>query len=121
GEEHRHLSFPAAQRLLTEFPGLVCGRRGPGNRHWIRVFEINPSAVAQSADVLADLGSLLRTRLFPIGGEGNGDTLLAVDEYGRVFALDQAGEWFIGDDIDAALVNLITGGPAARIRDDGTW
>ena len=38
-----------------------------------------------------------------------------------MFALDQAGEWFVGPDIDAALTNLLLGRPAARIRDDGTW
>ena len=47
--------------------------------------------------------------------------MLAVDEQGRVFALDQAGEWFLGETLDEALVNLTIGGPAARVRDDGTW
>jgi hypothetical protein len=121
GREHRHVPFPAATRALTDFPGIVCGRRGPGQRHWIRVFEINPLAAAYSADILADIGALLGVRLFPLGSEGNGDTMLAVDQHGRVFALDQAGEWFLGDTVDAALVTLITGGPTARIRDDGTW
>jgi hypothetical protein len=117
----RHAAFPAARLALTDFPGLVCGRRGPGVAHWIRVFEINPSAAAHSAGVLADLGGLLGTRLFPIGSEAKGETLLAIDERGRVFALDQAGEWFLGETMDAALVNLITGGPAHRVRDDGAW
>jgi hypothetical protein len=121
GQEHRHIAFPAAQRLLVDFPGVVCGRRGPGTHQWIRILEINPSAAAYSADALADLGALLRTKLFPIGSEGQGETFLAVDEHGRVFALDQAGEWFVGDDADAALVTLLTGGPVARIRDDGSW
>jgi hypothetical protein len=60
--------------------------------------------------------------LCPIGVEHFGDTLLAMDERGRVFALDQAGEWFVGETFDEALVGLLTGdGPAARLRDDGTW
>jgi hypothetical protein len=121
GREHAHVPFPAARRALTDFPGVVCGRRGPGDRHWIRVFEINPSAAAHSADILADLGGLLGTRLFPLGTEGGGDTMLAVDEHGRVFALDQAGEWFVGGTVDAALINLVTGGPVSRLRDDGGW
>jgi hypothetical protein len=116
-----HTAFPAAKRALTDFPGLVCGRRGPGERRWIRVFEINPSAAAYSVDILADLGEVIGARLFPLGSEGKGETMLAIDERGRVFALDQAGEWFLGDTIDAALVNLITGGEQPRIRDDGTW
>jgi hypothetical protein len=121
GQEHRHVPFPAARRALTDFPGLVCGRRGPGQHHWIRVFEIDPSAAAHSADILADLGTLLGVRLFPLGSEGKGDTMLAIDEHGRVFALDQAGEWFLGATMDAALINLVAGGPAPRLRDDGSW
>lgn len=121
GQEHRHVPFPAVRQALTDFPGLVCGRRGPGRARWIRVFEIDPSAAAHSADILADLGALLGTRLFPLGSEGKGDTMLAMDEHGRVFALDQAGEWFLGETMDAALLNLVTGGEAPRLRDDGTW
>jgi hypothetical protein len=121
GQSHRHVPFPAAKRALTDFPGLVCGRRGPGRQHWIRVFEINPSAAAHSADILADFGALIGARLFPLGSEGKGETMLAIDEHGRVFALDQAGEWFLGETVDAALVNLVTGGQTARVRDDGTW
>lgn len=121
GPRHRHVPFPAAKQALTDFPGMVCGRRGPGRQHWIRTLEINPMAAAFSADILADLAAVIGARLFPLGAEGNGDTILAVDEHGRVFALDQAGEWFLGDTIDAALVTLLTGGPAARVRDDGGW
>lgn len=120
GRRHRHQPFPAAERTLTAFPGLVCNRRGAGERVWIRRFEINPMAAAHSADILAGFGSLLGARLFPIGAEGE-DSILAVDERGRVFALDQAGEWFLGADIDAALTNLLLGRQAARVRDDGTW
>jgi hypothetical protein len=120
GRQHRHRGFEAAQRTLTAFPGLVCGRRGPGERVWIRRFEINPSAVAHTADSLADFGALIGVRLFPIGTE-SGDSILAVDEQGRVFALDEAGEWFLGADIDAALTSLLLGRTPARVRDDGTW
>jgi hypothetical protein len=45
-----------------------------------------------------------------------------MDSGGRVFGLDQGGEWFLGETLDAALVGLLTGdGPAERVRDDGTW
>lgn len=120
GRGHQHEAFPAAERTLTAFPGLVSGRRGPGEHVWIRRFDINPRAVAHTADTLADFGALLGSRLFPIGTEGD-DSVLTVDEQGRIFALDQAGEWFIGTDIDAALTNLLLGRAAARVGDDGTW
>ncbi len=69
-----------------------------------------------AADTLADFGAVLGVRLFPLGTE-RGDSIIAVDERGRIFALDQAGEWFLGLDIDAALTTLLLG----RVRDDGTW
>ena len=60
--------------------------------------------------------------LFPIGVEAKGDAIVAIDERGRVFALDQGGEWFLGESLDEAVTSLLTGdGPAERIHDDGTW
>lgn len=116
----RHQPSPAAERVLTAYRGLVTKRGGPGEAVWIRRFTIRAFRAAHTADPLADLGRLIGTTLFPIGTE-NDDAILAVDPGGRVFALDQAGEWFIGPDIDAALTNLLLGRPAPRIRDDGTW
>ncbi|HYN97466.1 MAG TPA: SUKH-3 domain-containing protein, partial [Pilimelia sp.] len=121
GAEHRHVDLPAARQAMTGLVGAVAGRRGPGLAHWIRVFEINPVAAAHSADILADFGTLIGARLFPLGTEGDNDSILAIDEHGRVFALDQAGEWFLGATADAAVVALVTGQRAARVRDDGTW
>jgi SUKH-3 immunity protein len=121
GQEHVHVPFPAVTTALADFPGLTSGRRAPGTDQWIRVFQIEPTAAAHSADILAEFGAVLGVRLFPIGTEARGETILAIDEHGRVFALDQAGEWFIGADIDTALIILVTGGPTFRVRDDGTW
>ncbi|MFG1952106.1 SUKH-3 domain-containing protein [Micromonospora sp. NPDC048830] len=117
---HRHEPFPAAEAALTAFPAVFPRRRGPGRQVWISRFHTNPTRAAYSADTLADFGALLGTRLFPIGGEGR-DSIFAVDEHGRVFALDQAGEWFLGEDIDAALTTLLLGLAPPRVRDDGTW
>ncbi|WBB72713.1 SUKH-3 domain-containing protein [Micromonospora sp. WMMD1128] len=120
GTQHAHASFPAALATLTAFPGLVSARQGPGEAVWISRFEVRPRKVAHSADTLADFGAVLGTRLFPLGSERQ-ESILAVDEQGRVFALDQAGEWFLGTDIDAALTTLLLGRAPARVRDDGTW
>ncbi|MEU5938244.1 SUKH-3 domain-containing protein [Micromonospora sp. NPDC047548] len=120
GRTHRHESFPAAERVFLDFPAIVTFRRRPGADVWIRQFDTNPTWAAHTADTLADFGAVIRTRLFPVGSERQ-DSILAVDERGRIFALDQAGEWFLGDDIDAALTTLLLGLAPARVRDDGTW
>jgi hypothetical protein len=122
GRRHRHLPFPAVRRMLTDFPILSVPRRGPGVRRQIRLLTIDPADGAHLADVLAELAAVIGARLFPIGREGWGDAVLAMDERGRVFGLDQGGEWFLGETFDEALVGLLTGdGPAERLRDDGTW
>ncbi|MCZ7473366.1 SUKH-3 domain-containing protein [Micromonospora sp. WMMC273] len=120
GQHHRHEPFPAAEAALTAFPAVLSRRRGPGAKVWISRFTTNPLRAAHTADSLADFGALIDARLFPLGSERQ-ESILAVDEHGRVFALDQAGEWFLGADIDAALTTLLLGRAPARVRDDGTW
>ncbi|WBB77359.1 SUKH-3 domain-containing protein [Micromonospora sp. WMMD882] len=112
--------FPAALQALTAFPSLSSGRRGPGEAVWISRFQVDPLPVAHSVASLVDFGRVLGVRLFPIGTERQ-DSILAVDERGRIFALDQAGEWFLGPDVDAALTTLLLGRAPARVHDDGTW
>ncbi|TYB34961.1 hypothetical protein FXF50_25920 [Micromonospora sp. AP08] len=120
GSRQGHAVFPAVMPTLTAFPGLETRRQGPGEQVWISRFGIRPWDLAHTADTLADFGSVLGARLFPLGTE-RGDSIIAVDEHGRIFALDQAGEWFLGPDIDAALTTLLLGRAPARVRDDGTW
>ncbi|WP_432050854.1 SUKH-3 domain-containing protein [Verrucosispora sp. NA02020] len=105
---------------LTDSPHLSSTRRGPGQQVWISPFDLRARQVAHSADSLADFGAVIGARLVPIGTEEQ-HSILAVDERGRVFALDQAGEWFLGADLDAALVTLLSGRAPARVRDDGSW
>ncbi|SCL19249.1 SUKH-3 domain-containing protein [Micromonospora inyonensis] len=118
---HRHQAFPAAEAALADFLSLFSKRRGPGEQVWISRFTMSPLRGAHSAATLADFGAVLGMRLFPIGAERPTESIFAVDELGRVFALDQAGEWFLGADIDAALTTLLLGRAPARVRDDGTW
>ncbi|MFY1700544.1 SUKH-3 domain-containing protein [Micromonospora sp. WMMA1923] len=120
GQTHRHRISPAAERTLTAFPAVTTRRRGPGRDVWISRFTTNPLRGAHSADTLADFAAVLGARLFPIGSEQQ-HSILAVDEHGRIFALDQGGEWFLGQDIDSALNTLLLGHAPTRVRDDGTW
>jgi hypothetical protein len=121
GREHRHEPFPAAFEAFCSFDMVTCGRKGPGAEQRIRLFDLNAMASVHTADMLFEFGALIGARLFPVGAENYGETLLAVDEHGRIFAFDQGGEWFIGDTLDAALITLLTGGHTPRVHDDGTW
>jgi hypothetical protein len=118
---NRLTPFDAARRAVADFPGVRCGRRGPGARRAIRLLTLDPVPGAYQAAVLNEFAEVIGERVFPIGVEG-GDALVVIDERERVFVLDQAGEWYVGPTLDEALVGLLTGdGPAHRLHDDGTW
>src|SRR5579875_71363 len=102
-------SFPAAVAALAEFGGVYVIQQGAGTFLARRPFAIVPIEVAATTETLADLGKHLRTRLFPIGMEGDHESILAIDESGRVYAIDHTGTWVLGDTMDAALITLVTG------------
>ena len=113
--------FEAARAAVADFPGVRCARRGPGLRRAIRLPLLDPMPGAYAAVALAEFSEVVGVPLFPIGVEG-GDAVVVIDELGRVFVLDQGGEWFVGSTLDEALTGLLTGdGPARRVRDDGSW
>ncbi|HEX3816501.1 MAG TPA: SUKH-3 domain-containing protein [Mycobacteriales bacterium] len=113
-------SFPAAVAALSEFGGVYVIQDGPGRDLARRPFAIDPTEVAATTETLADLGKRLRTRLFPIGMEGDHDSILAVAESGRVYAIDHAGVWLLGDSMDAALITLVTGTQPPRLDSQGS-
>ncbi|GAA4608233.1 hypothetical protein BJY16_006736 [Actinoplanes octamycinicus] len=117
----RHTRFPAAERALAEFAGIYIDQDGPGLVLRRSLFAIDPTMAIPTATTLADFGAALGSRLFPLGVEGVDDAVLAIDERGRVFALDPTGEWHLGDTLDAALTTLVTGAAPARVSDSGTW
>ncbi|GIF24976.1 hypothetical protein BJ973_007234 [Actinoplanes tereljensis] len=124
-EEAERLSglpaFPAARRALSEFAGVRCGRRGPGRRRAIRLLTFDPLPAARQHRALVELAEVLGVPVFPLAVEG-GDALVVIDERSRVFILDQAGDWFVGETVDEAVIGLLTGdGPADRLHDDGSW
>lgn len=117
----RHTPFPAAEQALTEFMGVYVDQDGPGLALRRSMFALDPTMAAPTARTLADFARVLGAGLFPLGVEGTDDAILAIDERGRVFALDPGGEWHLGDTLDAALTTLITGAAPPRVADDGTW
>jgi hypothetical protein len=122
GKRYRHRPFPVARTAIMDFPGVFCELRGPGLHRQVRWLTLDPMAAAHTADTLGDFGEVLGMPLFPLGVEALGDAIIAIDEQGRVFALDQGGEWFLGPTLDQALLALLSGaGPTPRVRDDGSW
>jgi SUKH-3 immunity protein of toxin-antitoxin system len=117
----RSVSFPAAEGALREFAGLFVVQDGPGVDLRRKPFLLDPTQVAASADTLADFGAVLGRALFPIGMEGDHDSILAIAEDGHVFALDQAGEWHLGDTFDDALSTLVAGTQPPRVDSTGGW
>jgi hypothetical protein len=111
----------AAIDALREFTGLTIMQDGPGIDLRRRPFLIDPVPVAATTETLADFGAVLGQMLFPIGLEGDYDSIIAMAESGHVFALDHTGEWHLGDSMDEALVTLITGRQPPRVDDHGRW
>jgi hypothetical protein len=113
--------FPAASQVLTEFGGLTIDPPAAGRDLAPRPFALDPTMAAHSVDTLIDAGRAIGTGLYPLGVEGLDDAVLAINVLGQVFAIDAAGEWFLGDTIEAALDTLVTGRQPARVSDDGRW
>ncbi|GGN98947.1 hypothetical protein GCM10010112_92290 [Actinoplanes lobatus] len=121
GAEYGLSRFPAAEAAFLEFYDVAPNRNCPGAAQRVRWFQLGTGSPRHLADPLGEFGRAVGARMFPLGTEGYEEAVLAIDERGRVFSLDQGGEWFIGETLDEAIVALLTGLPAARIRDDGTW
>jgi hypothetical protein len=120
GQRFRHQTFPAVAEAYGQTGSLGIHRRAPGLEQRSRFFEIFPIRAAHTADLLHEFGEVIGARLFPLG-RVNSESVLAIDEHGRVFDLDQAGEWFVADSYLEALETLTLGKRTHRVRDDGTW
>ncbi|KIF69541.1 SUKH-3 domain containing protein [Streptomyces sp. AcH 505] len=112
---HLHTVFPAAVEAWAEFGGLVITPAGPGRQIAPATVRIDPLAGIHLARTLSDLGRSLDTEITPLGEEGEGQAVLAIDAVGRVYAIDHTGDWYLGADIDLALATLLTGREPARL------
>ncbi|MFE4371202.1 SUKH-3 domain-containing protein [Streptomyces sp. NPDC056835] len=112
---HRHAVLPAAVEVWAEFGGLRVVAPGPGRQIAPAVVRIDPLAGIHLARTLADLGRSLDTEISPLGEEGDGQAILAIDTTGRVFSIDHTGDWYLGPNIDRALGTLLTGLEPARL------
>ena len=106
---HRHAVFPAAVEAWAEFGGLHIAAQGPGRGLAPATLHLDPLHGLHMARTLGDLSRALDTQVCPLGEETDSRALLAIDTEGRVYALDHTGDWYLGPDIDQALVGLTTG------------
>ncbi|CQR63620.1 SUKH-3 domain-containing protein [Streptomyces leeuwenhoekii] len=112
---HRHTVFPAAVEAWAEFGGLTVTPTGPGRQIAPATLHIDPLHGLHLARTLGDLGRALGTEVCPLGSETDTQALLAIDAEGRVYALDHTGDWYLGPDLDHALVALVTGIQPVRL------
>ncbi|GIJ79991.1 SUKH-3 immunity protein [Micromonospora phaseoli] len=119
GRQHT-VTAPAVE-AYAEFGGLRVRPQGDGEQIAPSDFQLDPFLVRHSVETLAELAEATGAALSPLGEEGDGTGILAIDEQGRVFALDHTGDWFLGASIDEALTTLVLGRSPRRVRGDGTW
>ncbi|MEU2550903.1 SUKH-3 domain-containing protein [Streptomyces sp. NPDC014684] len=112
---HQHTVFPAAVEAWAEFGGLRITPNGPGRQVAPATVHLDPLHGLHLARTLGDLGRALGTEVSPLGEETGTAAVLAIDAEGRVYALDHAGDWYLGPDIDHALSTLVTGAEPARL------
>ncbi|MEV3930109.1 MULTISPECIES: SUKH-3 domain-containing protein [unclassified Streptomyces] len=112
---HQHAVFPAAVEAWAEFGGLTLTSPAPGRQIATATVRIDPISGLHLARTLGDLGRALATEVAPLGEEGDGQAVLAIDNEGRVYSIDHTGDWYLGSDIDRALETLMTGAQPSRL------
>ncbi|MFG2674444.1 MULTISPECIES: SUKH-3 domain-containing protein [unclassified Streptomyces] len=112
---HQHAVFPAAVEAWAEFGGLQLTPTAPGRQIAPATVRIDPLRGLHLARTLADLGRALETEVAPLGEEGDGQAVLAIDAEGRIYSVDHTGDWYLGPDIDQALATLVTGAQPERL------
>ncbi|HEX5569583.1 MAG TPA: SUKH-3 domain-containing protein [Streptomyces sp.] len=107
--------FPAAERALRELHGLRVSPVGPGRDCAATGAVVDPVAARHAHRAFGELSEAIGARVFPFG-RTDGDSLLAVDEAGRLFAVDHGGWWLLGDSPRSGLEALARGHAPARLE-----
>ncbi|GIJ10550.1 SUKH-3 domain-containing protein [Micromonospora andamanensis] len=109
---------PLARVALVEFGGLQLpqfgrsGRLGGGFMSFI-----HPTVGGVVTEAAREFAEEFDNPVYPIGNNEDGPSELVIDAQGRVFMLHWADDFFVGPDIDSAIVKLIRGGPMAEASD----
>ncbi|MCZ7422063.1 SUKH-3 domain-containing protein [Verrucosispora sp. WMMA2121] len=93
-------------------PDVRSGRLGGGFTSYIHPTE--GGVVTVAARAFADE---FDNPVYPIGNNEDGPSELVADAQGKVFMLHWADDFFVGPDLDSAIVKLIRGGPMAEAHD----
>ncbi|MFD5322177.1 SUKH-3 domain-containing protein [Streptomyces sp. NPDC127098] len=112
---HPHHLFPAAFEAWAELGAVTLRPIGPGVELAACQVVIDPLLGRHWARTLGELGRALGTELCPLGAEGGGTALLAVDREGRLYCVDHTGDWYLGHDVLTGLNTLLAGARPHRL------
>lgn len=110
--------FPAARAALVEFGGLRLPQFGgdgePGGGFGSALHPTQGGVLAAGSEIFTEEYG---NPVFPLGNNADGPSELVIDAQGRVFLLHWADDFFVGPDIDAAIVKLVRGGQMPEASD----
>jgi hypothetical protein len=97
--------YPAARAAMREFGGLdIPQAAAPEGGYHSYIFPTNGGVGIHAAQAFAEE---YEHPVFPLGNNQDGPAELVMDEQGRVFFLHWADEFYLGKNIDEALISLI--------------
>ena len=105
--------FPTAHKVLSEFGNLKIGKTGIGIDRATSDIDMNPMLATGEFDRFMEYEAELGVKLYPLGEVHRKHAFLVIDDIGRIYQLMDY-IIFEGENIDAAMENLLLGKWANR-------